>query len=153
MQGVAPGVIDQLGHGPARQLTHAELPGHGRQLLCAQASQPHPGDPVIPPGEAAPSLAQPAQLTRTGRYQRQHPVGLHPPQGKKQRLGRKPVTPVQVIDHQHDNLVTGLEVAERRHHVRTDGHRVGGFPRPAGRGSLRGRRPGSSQELLGEPPG
>jgi hypothetical protein len=152
MQRVAPGVVEQPGHGPARQVTSAERPRHRHQLAGAQTTQPQASDPVIPPGETAPPLAQ---LAGPGRYQPQHPVSLHPPQGKKKRPGRGLIAPVQVVDHHHDDPVAILKVAENCHQLRTDGHRVGVFPprRCGPRGSFRGRRPGTGQELVGESPG
>jgi len=63
VQRVAAGVVQELGHRPAGQVTDAECLGHGHQLLGPQAVQAQAGGPVVAPGEAAPCLAEAAQLT------------------------------------------------------------------------------------------
>ena len=155
MQRVAAGVVQELGHRPAGQVTDAECPGHGHQLLGPQAVQAQAGGPVVAPGEAAPCLAQAAQLIWAGRHQSQHPVGLHPPQGEQKSLGRGLIAPVQVVDHHHDDPVTALQVAESLHQLRADGQRVSVCPlgRTGSRRSFDERRPGTRQKLVDHSPG
>ena len=155
MQRVAAGVIEQLRDGPAGKFTDAKCLRHGHQILAAQAIKQQPGDPVIAGGEPAPSFAQAAQLTGPGRHQRQHPVGSHAPQSEQQRPGRRFIGPVEVVDHHHDDLVAGLQVAQGRHNLGSDGHRVGIHPPCYAGGGSSGssHRTGGRQELIDEPPG
>jgi hypothetical protein len=155
VQRVAASVVQELGHRPAGQVTDAECPGHGHQLLGLQAIQAQAGGPVISLGEAAPCPVQAAQLIRAGRYQPQHPVDLHPPQGEQQGLGRGLIAPVQVVDHHDDDPVAALQVADDFHQLRADGQRVSLFP-PSHTGPRRSfdqRLPGGSQELVDHSPG
>ena len=121
----------------------------------ASSVQAQAGGPVIFLGEAAPCAAHEAQLIRAGRYQPQHPVGLHPPQGEQQGLGRGLIAPVQVVDHHDDGPVAALQVADDLHQLRADGQRVSLFPpRHTGpRRSFDQRLPGGSQELVHHSPG
>ena len=148
-------MVQELGHRPAGQVTDAECPGHGHQILCPQAVQAQAGGPVVASSEAAPCLAQAAQLTWAGGHQSQYPVGLHPPQGEQEGLGRGLIAPVQVIDHHDDDPVTALQVAENFHQLRADGQRVGFFPpsHPGPRRFAAGRRAGAGQELVDDSPG
>ena len=141
IQRVTARLLQQTAEGAARQLAHAERPAQRHHIFGPQASQADPAGPVVPRQETLPALAQPGQLARAGRHHHQHPVRLQTAHREQQRPRRRPIRPLQVIDHRQHHL---LELAQPHHQVGAHRQRV----HPAAQ--LRGQQP---RRAAPRPPG
>jgi hypothetical protein len=109
VQRVALGVIVQPG-GRAGGQRGSELGAEAEQVRGVQPAERQPHGHVAP--------QQPAQAVRQaglgcvpGKYQGEHPVDPQPAQRKGQRVQRRSIGPLRVVDH-HQNRVRVLELTE-----------------------------------------
>ena len=101
---IAAGVLSQPGGGPRRELTRPQRFREHDEVTARQAGDPQSGHPMISGDELSPVLAQANRFARAGREQREQRDAIRPAHRQSQHNRRRPVRPVKVIDHHHNDL-------------------------------------------------
>ncbi|HEX3796186.1 MAG TPA: hypothetical protein VHV57_16965 [Acidimicrobiales bacterium] len=114
----------ESGHGTIGESGDTQRASEFTDLKGGEAFEVDATGAVTPTHHRTPSVSQSAQLGGASRDNAQDTISLHSTKCEEKSLGRLHVDPMEILNHDHNQLMVHLQIAHRNEELGPHGQRI-----------------------------